>query len=171
MSLITVAELRARWPTALSDETLQDVIDAVDAEIVSMFGAHYVNVATTVTETLGGGLVDLFFCRPLTSITSVVDDGVTLTSDDYRLWGSQGRLQRLPAGALWGDVVVVVYVPADDNDRRRGVMLGLARLDAERTGLKSESIGGEYSYTVADGGWDVERAAILRRLKMGLGGF
>lgn len=165
MSLVTPTDITARIKTTLAPAELQAVIDQAEADVIAAYGAHYVSGTTTVTETLVGGLASLYLRRPLTSVTSVSDDGVALAATSYRLWASQGRVERLPAGTLWGSVVVIVYVPADDNLRRKAVIIDLVRLDLDRTALKSESIAQEYRYDAPD--WDVERAAILRRLKIG----
>jgi hypothetical protein len=166
MSLITTTEIAARIKTTLTQDELQSVIDQAEADVIAAYGAHHVNGTTTVLETLVGGLSSLYLRRPLASVTSISDDGATLTATAYRLWASQGRVERLPAGTLWGSVVVIVYVPADDNLRRKAVITDLVRLDLDRTALKSESIAQEYRYDAPD--WNVERAAIVRRLKMGL---
>jgi len=173
MSLLNVAEARELLQTGLGDAGLQRVIDREEAWLVRNFGAHYVDVNTTVVETLTGGGASLFLRRPLTSVLSVVEGGTTLTTDDYRVWAGQGRLERLPAGSQWlsgaakwlPDVTIVVtYVPFNDNDQRKEAIIDLARLAMERTAMKSESIAGEYSYTAWDGGWDAERAKVMRRL-------
>jgi hypothetical protein len=166
MSLVSVAEIKARIKTVMGDADLQTVIDQAEADVVAHYGAHYVDGTTTATETVGGGLASLYLRRPLASVTSIVDDGTTLTSDDYRLWASQGRVERLPRGTLWGDVAVIVYKPANDNTQRKRVIIDLVRLDLERTAMTHESVGGEYSYNAPD--WEQERAGVLRRLKMGL---
>lgn len=166
MSLVSVTEIKARIKTSLADASLQDAIDQAEADVVAHYGAHYVDVTTTVTETRGGGLASLYLRRPLASITSITEDSTALTSADYRLWGNEGRVERLPSGTLWGDVVVIVYKPTNDNAQRKRVIIDLVRIDIERTALTHESIGGEYSYNAPD--WEQERAGVLRRLKMGL---
>jgi hypothetical protein len=162
MSLLTLTEARALVKTSLSDPELQAVINREEDEIARLYGAPYVNATTTVSETLPGGGASLFVRRPLMSVKSVTEDAATLAATDYRLWPGQGRLERLPKGAIWGEVITLVYVPQDDNMRRKAVLIDLIRLAVERTALKSESIAGEYSYTAPE--WDAERAKALRRL-------
>ncbi len=161
MSLLTLAEARALVKTSLTDPELQAVIGREEDEIIRLYGAHYVDGTTTVSETLEGGGASLFLRRPILSVSSVTEDGATRASADYRLWGGQGRIERLPKGAVWGEVITVAYVPQDDNSRRKAALIDLVRLAVERTALKSESIAGEYSYTAPD--WDAERAKLLRR--------
>ncbi len=160
MSLLTLAEARALVKTSLTDPELQAVIGREEDEIIRLYGAHYIS-GTTVSETVEGGGPSLFVRRPILSVSSVAEDGTALESTAYRLWANQGRIERLPKGATWGEVITVVYVPQDDNSRRKAALIDLVRLAVERAALKSESIAGEYSYTAPD--WEAERAKLLRR--------
>jgi hypothetical protein len=177
-SLLSTAEAKALIKTSLSDVDLQVVITRAEAEVIGLYGAHFVT-ATSVSETLQGGDRSLYLRRRLTSVTSVTeylteDDttGAVLTSGDYRVWQAQGRLQRLPGTAAsamlglgagrWGAVVTVSYVPADDTDVRKAAIVDLVRLALERTAMRSESVAGEYSYTAPD--WTAARNEILNRL-------
>lgn len=162
MSLLTLSETRAQIQTSLTDAELQAVINREEDEIVRLYGASYSGSAGTVTETLEGGGAGLFLRRPLTTVASVTEDDAALAATDYRAWAQQGRLERLPKGARWGEVVAVVYVPYDDNLRRKSVLVDLVRLAVEKTALKSESIAGEYSYSAPE--WEAERAQLLRRI-------
>ena len=163
MSLLTVAEARALVKTGLSDPDLQSVINREEALMTQTFGAHYVDANTTVVETLYGGGASLFLRRRLASVASIVEDTETLTATDYRLWGGQGRIERLPTGTKWLTVpIVVTYVPADDNLQRKAALIELVRLTLERTPMQSESIAGEYSFSAPD--WERERVRLIRRL-------
>ncbi len=166
MSLVTLAEARALVQTGLTDANLQVIIDRIEAEIVRLFGAHYTNGAGTITETVAGeGLMNLYLRRPLTSVSSVVEDDEALTQghdEDYYAYPAQGRIERRPSGTKWGELIAVTYVPADDNALRRDVIIDLLRQALSRTALKSESVAGEYSYTAED--WELARAEIIRRL-------
>ncbi len=168
MSLLSVTEARELLKTGLNDAGLQRVIDREEAWIVRNFGAHYVDTNTTVVETLMLETAgeSLFLRRVIASLSSIVEDGVTLAAADYRLWGGQGRVERLPAGTRWLPrvVITVTYVPFNDNELRKEAVIDLARLALERTTMQSESIADEYSYTVAEGGWDAQRAKVMRRL-------
>ena len=168
MSLLTVAEARALLKTGLNDADLQRIIDREEAWVVRNFGAHYVDANTTVVETLTLDTAgeSLFLRRVAGSLSSIVEDGVTLVAADYRLWAGQGRIERLPAGTKWLPRVVITatYKPYDDREQRKEAIIDLARLTLERTAMKSESIAGEYSYTAWEGGWDAERVKVMRRL-------
>ena len=170
MSLVTPAEVKELVRTSKTDAELQHVIDREEADVVRLYGAHYV-AATTVTETLAsGGMRNLYLRRRLGSITSVTEyqtldsTGGTaiVATTGYYLWADQGRLERMPAGALWGAKVTIVYIPADDNDLRRAAIIDLVRLALERTAMQSEGVAGEYSYTAPP--WEAARNQILERL-------
>lgn len=164
-SLVSVDEARALVQTGLTDAQLQAVIDREEAWVIRALGPHYA-AALTVTETLSGDLnKNLYLKRRASSVSSVVEDGTTLDPDDYRLWGDEGRIERLPAGARWLIApVVVTYAPQDDNLERKALIIDLIRLVVNRTGLKSESVAGEYAYTALEN-TDEERGRVLRRLK------
>lgn len=169
MSLLSVAELRALVPSGLTDPQLQTVIDREEAWLVARYGPHYVDANTAFAEVRSGGGMLLFVQRPVLSVSSVSeslnlgDTATTLAGSAYHLRAAEGCLTRLPKGTLWGEEVTVTYVPRDDNALRKAVLIDLLRLTLTRTGLKGESVAGEYSYTAADN-WDAERVQIARRL-------
>ncbi len=132
--------------------------------MIRALGAHY-TAALSVTETLAGRQTrNLYLRRPIATVTSITVDSTLLASADYRLWGDEGRIERLTAGALWGEeVIVVVYGPQDDNTLRKSALIDLLRLTLNRSGLKSESVAGEYSYTAFEN-TDEERARVMGKL-------
>ena len=163
MSLVTVAEARALVNTGLSDGDLQVVIDRIEADITAKVGAPQTDAyATEVSKTMRGEGENLFLPTEIYSVVSIVEDTETLTADQYRTWGG-GVIERLPMGTTWGDRVVVTYKPADDRSVREGVIIDLLRLTLNRTGMKSESIAGEYSYTAFDSS-DGEYRKVMKRL-------
>ena len=163
MSLVTVAEARALVNTGLSDGDLQVVIDRIEADITSKVGAPQTDAyATEVVKTLRGEGENLFLPTEIYSVVSIVEDTVTLTADQYQTWGG-GVIERLPMGSSWGDRVVVTYKPKDDRPVREDVIIDLLRLTLNRTGMKSESIAGEYSYTAFDSS-DAEYRKVMKRL-------
>lgn len=163
MSLVSIAEARALVATGLTDDKLQAVIDREEQDVVEHFGAHYVDATTTVSETLPGSGKNLYLRRKVLSVDSITEDEELLVAEDYRLWGNEGRIERLPRGSTWGDVIDVVYVPQDDTAQRKMILVELVRLALNRTALKSESVAGEYSYTAPDD-YEAERTKLLRRL-------
>lgn len=164
MGLVSVAEVRALVKTNKADADLQAIIDREDAAIVRYCGPHYVDATTSFTKRFyGTGEGSLFLPQRILAVETVTEDGVLLDpAEDYRVWSDQGRVQRLPVGWYWGDVVDVKYVPQDDREERKAVIIELVRLALEHTAMKSESIAGEYNYSAPD--WEVERAALIRRI-------
>lgn len=169
MSLVTPNEVRALIQTDKADAELQAVIDREEAEVVRLCGPHYVDALTTVTVRVPGGGPSIYLPCRLGSIVSVTESplpgspGTVLAeNEDYFAWAGQGRLERLPQGARWGSLVEVEYVPADDTEERKAVILELVRLALERTAMQQEDVAGEYSYRAPE--WESERARLLRRL-------
>jgi hypothetical protein len=164
MSLVTVEEVRALIETALSDEDLEAIIEREEAVMVKRIGANY-DPDTPLVETVEGRGKYLFLERPITSITTITearclgDEMTELATDEFHIWHEQGKLIRLPRWTCWGEVVTVTYQPKDDNETRKALLIDLLRLTLERTGLKSESVAGEYSYTAPD--WDTSRDRLL----------
>jgi hypothetical protein len=162
-SLVSPADVKAILNTAMSDANLQTVIDRVEAQIIEKIGAPQDDSYTVeIEKTLRGDTQYLFTPAEIYSVTSIVEDGTTLSADEYRIWGG-GVIERLPEGAYWGDRCVATYKPTDDRLKRAQVIIDLVRLVIERTALKSENIAGEYSYTAPDN-WNAEFRKALKRL-------
>lgn len=166
-TLLTVGELREHLETDLSDEALQRILNAEEAEIVRRHGP-----TATQSETLQGNETYLFLSRTASSITSVIETEsdnltqTTLASNDYRLLPA-GKIERLVTGtnprSFWSHLVTVNYVPENQADQRRLVLMQLAMLTAKYNAMKSESVGGgDYSGTSLD--YTVERERLLRSL-------
>jgi len=163
MSLVTPTDVKALINTSLSDANLQTVIDRVEAQITARIGAPQTDAyATEVVKTMRGEGEYLFMPTEIYSVSSIVEDTSTLTSDQYQTWAS-GVIERLPDDSHWGDRVVVTYKPTDDRLVRAQVIIDLVRLVIERTAMKSESIAGEYSYTAPDN-WDAEFRKAMKKL-------
>lgn len=175
-SLVTPADVRLLVNTGKTDPELQALIDREEAEVIRTVGANYVDGAQQITEVLPGSNASLWLRRPIVSVTSIDEDGTALTSGEYRVWGTRGQVQRLSGvsawlagedtasgGNKWGEVITIIYKPADDNARRKPVIIELVRLALERTAMRSESVAGEYSYQAPE--WEKERGTILRRLQ------
>jgi hypothetical protein len=164
MSLVTVAEVRAMVTTGILDTPLQAIIDREEAIMVQRCGAHYADTSTRITETVRGGYPLLHVAQKITSVYRVTEDGTVLsqTDEDFRVWELEGMLERLPAGSVWGSVVAVIYVPYNDNERRKAVLIELVRLALDRMAMQSENVAGEYSFTAPD--WEYERARLFRQL-------
>jgi hypothetical protein len=152
MPLVEAAEARAFIRSDLTDAELQTVLDREEAMLIGRLGPHG-DGTTAATVTLVGFGGELYLSRPVASITSV--NG---SATGWSAYAGQGRI----LGA-WSGEVTVVYVPADDREARKQAIIDLARLSIQRTAMKAESTGGEYSYT-APQSWEAERAAIYRSL-------
>ena len=166
MALLTASYARRFVDTKLTDTELQEIIDEIEAEVVRLYGANYVNAETTITKTKRVfGQRYFFIDRKVTSISSVTEESVALVEDtDFELCDDQASLFRSPYGE-WFGLVVVVYVPFNDNADRKKVILDLLRLDLARSAMKTEDFDGSYQFSAPD--WEVERARVLRRLVIG----
>lgn len=163
-SLVSPANVKAVYNTSLSDPNLQTVIDRVEALITEEIGAPQADGYTTeVTRTLRGGGKTLFLPTEIYSVTSIVEDTVTLTADDYQTWEG-GMIERLPEETQWGSRCVVVYKPADDRLKRAQVIIDMVRLTIERTAMTNENVAGEYSYSAPD--WEDEFDKLMRKLRL-----
>ncbi len=178
MSTLSTAELRAVVNTGLSDTLLEAIINREELEITRRLGAASDGSTTTIVETKPGGLANVYARRPIVSVTQVREQQflggtfATLAAAQYYVWTDEGRIERLPAitggalawssGALWGPLVEVTYVPADDRERRKLAIIEFVRIALERTAMKGESVAGEYSYQAPE--WDVLRATLYRSL-------
>lgn len=165
-ALVNLLDVRALVATDADDATLLSLVQREEAALVARCGAHG-DGAATITETLDGGDGVLFLSRSVASITSVSEatqlgaSAAPLAASQYSL-AAGGMLIRLSEGRRWGRTVVVTYVPASDLAARKQALIDLVRLTVNRTAMKGESVGGEYSYTAPD--WEDERAAVYRRL-------
>ncbi len=181
MSLLSVAEAQAVGAGAgLSSADLQTVINREEAELIRRFGAHYVDINTTVAETRPGGLESIYLRRAVLTVSTVLEylfigDSApqSLASTLYYVWPNQGRLTRI-AGygfgtGVWGPIVTVTYVPQDDNALRKSVLIELVRIGSEQTTAGSGTISG-LGYSISGGGgntskeWDAARSAQYARL-------
>lgn len=167
MPLVTVADVRRKVQTGLDDSDLSDIITDEENEVVRRFGATGDGVTAVTAVYDGRDAMNLFLNRPAVSVSSitVADRGggtaSTVATTAYQVWGNEGRIEHLGGG--WGSgIVTVAYVPVDDRARRRAVIVELVRLAIEQTAMRSESVGGEYSYQAPD--WEAQRAALYRRL-------
>jgi hypothetical protein len=167
MSLLDVATLRAQIQTGMDDTQLGVLIAREEAEIVARYGAHYDSSA--IAEPSIGGMSNIYLKRRIGSVVSIDEATVlggtasTLDSSQYYVWGSQGRITRLPEGTRWGCSVVVSYVPQDDRPLRLQVLIELVRLALEQTAMKGESVAGEYSYQAPE--WELTRKRLYKRLE------
>lgn len=163
MSLVTPALAKKLINTSIADADLQTIIDRVEAQITEKIGAPQTNeFATQLVRTVRGEGENLYMPTEIYSVVSIVEDGVTLETDEYQTWAG-GVIERLPVGSLWGDRCTVTYKPADDRSKRSQVIIDMVRLVIERTAMQHESVAGEYSYDAPDN-WDAEFNRAMKRL-------
>ena len=171
--LLTLDEYRGLAESALSDESLQLLLDAAEAEITRAAGP--VGVVTDFI-TAGGHLV--VTARKVSSIVSITEssystpsDVTTLAGDDYLAWPGGYVIERTPGGtnsrSRWFGRVAVSYIPQDDIDLRKVTQAELTDLlITSAPGVTSEQVGA-WSRTLASNSvWNAsqERASILSRL-------
>lgn len=170
MSTLSVAELQAQVETDLGSTALQQIIDAVERDILEWAGAvsaeiqeyDETDLLTTIRLPVQGASV--------TSIVEFTDaehapTKTTLAASDYELSSDGWEIRRKSTGTnardLWGWHIVVTYVPATDTARRKQVAIQLARLEIDHSAQASERIGDR---SVAAKELREERSAILSRL-------
>ena len=163
-SLVSPADVKVLINTSMLDANLQIVINRIEAQVNQKIGEPQTDAyATSVVKTIRGEEgPSLFMPTEIYSVTGIVEDGNTLTSDEYQTWGG-GVIERLPEGTSWGSRCVVTYKPTDDRLKRAEVIIDLVRLVIERTAMKSESVAGEYSYAAPDD-WDKLFRRAMKRL-------
>lgn len=163
--LVSAETAKKQINTSMSDDDLQEIINRIESQITARIGAPWANDSTppSISKTMRGEGMSLFMPTGIYAVTSIVEDSVTLSASDYRVWGNGGVIERLPIESNWGAVCVVTYQPMDDRYKRISVILDLLRLTLERTAMKSENIAGEYSYTAPDN-WDAEFRRAIKRL-------
>lgn len=158
MSLLSIEEIAALVPSALSIADLQIVLNREEAELVRRCGPHGDGVAA-VTETFELSGSDIYLSRPAVSVSSVAVVAYigaapsTLAPSQYYLVPVYGHLRISPF--LTGSAfVTVTYVPKDDRALRRMVLIELVRIALEQTAYKSETLtgtgGAANSYTAPD---------------------
>jgi hypothetical protein len=170
-NLVSSDELLALVDAPIDGHDLNELIERVEADVTDQIGAAY-SAGVELTETVQGGHANVFTLRKISAISSVMEyqeltssTGTALEElSTYYAWPKQGRIQRLGAD-VFGARVVIVYTPVDDNDRRKQAIIDLVRLELARSGLKSESVAGEYSYAALDN-YEAEKRRIMRRLTL-----
>ncbi len=165
MPLVTAADAKKQINTSMGDEDLQAIIDRIESQITARIGEPWSedNMPPEIEKTLRGDGMSLFLSTGIYEVVSIVEDDVELTTDDYRVWGNGGVIERLPINSNWGTVCTVTYKPMDDRFKRIPVIIDLLRLTLNRSAMKSENFAGEYSYTAPDN-WDAEFRKAMKRL-------
>ena len=164
----TLGEVRAAIATSLTDDSLRDLMEAAEADILAVAGP-----IDFVSEYIGGGHRALVLAHEPESISSITEDvdgtATVLAADDFRVEGY--ILHRLTTGtnpsSWWRGLVLVAMARSDDWPLRKRAQVALIRLDlqtasgvsAERMGDYSVSYGSQRGPTYSD-----QRVAILSSL-------
>ena len=163
---MTIAALRAHVVTDIIDSALQQLLDDAEAAIVDRHGQLATGTDTFVGEILANALFLKRKALAITTVTEEVCDVVTiLDPTDHKLRYEGQQIIRLSDGvnprSTWGDVVTVVYVPADETAQRTRIAIDLVKLAVNYNALGSESTG-DYKMTALV--YEDERNNILSRL-------
>lgn len=169
MALLSVPELREHVETDLPDSAVQALIDDADAEIVRRYGPHR-DAANPLSIRLMGGHKFLFLTRPIETVDSITETAggveTELAADDYRVWYEGFALQRRSDGtnvaSVWGEEVVIAYVPQDDTAIRQRVAIDLVRLAVQYQALRNERVG---DYNAAHVDYREERELLLAAIQ------
>lgn len=165
MGLLTVEQLREAVSSSLTDDRLQELLDATEQDILAAAGGE-----NDQTEYATGGYRNLVLARPIGTPVSVTEYAETaneleLEGDDYRVDGYM--LHRLDTGTnpsrYWRGQVEVVHTAPDRTAERIRAQVALVRLDlAIASGVTTERIG-DYAvgYGNTAGGTDYQKARQL----------
>ena len=162
-ALMDTADVEVHVQSGLPSARLEEIIDAVDAEIIRIYGDH--DGERTITLRVAPAAESVSLPSPAASISEVVewrdgvapDDGTEVTT--YASVYS-GRSLRRTAG-LWARNVRVTYTPLEENARRRVVLLDLVKWELAFSGHSRTRVGSTETYAPTR----ADRAFILNRLR------
>lgn len=145
-----IDRLRERSEVDLTDPELDALIDDVQAEITSRFGA----LTSGAVELLGGSrILDLAIPIDTAETVTVVEHTdypsgsttVTLAASDYDVRNGGRTLQRLASGTngagYWAPKVVVTYTPVSNQNERDEVTLKVCLLSIEYDATEGTRVG------------------------------
>lgn len=105
LPIVSLADAKAQLLIPTADITRDDQVRHM-LSVATSHAERYCNTSfrrQTLTKTFNGGTAVLMLTAPVLSITSVVEDGTTLTADDYDLDPVSGLLWRgeMGSGRTW----------------------------------------------------------------------
>ena len=145
--LLTVAEVKEHVETGLSDIALGRLIDAQDAYIRRMVGPHDPATTMAYERDILPGMRRFWLPRIASSVDTVEDrylfeSAWTVREETTYYLSGGGRSVSLNH---WGwdvpfrEVVRVTFTPVPENAERTQALIDLVRLEAQDTGLQSET--------------------------------
>jgi hypothetical protein len=135
--VLTVAELRQHVVTDLPDEALQRIIDANDA-LIRRYAGEHPPITLTETYEVWPPATRLVVERPIDSVSTIVNDGVTMSPTDYR---AVGRIIYAKNWGVFRNTVEVTYTPRNDIVQRRLILVQMCLLDVSDQGVAAASSG------------------------------
>ena len=166
-TLIETSLLEMLVQSGLPEAALEVYVDAVDGEIVRLFGPHG-GEHTVRLRVDPSSYVALPY--PAASVSTVAEWGESQTPDaaapvaDFVVTNG-GRALRRTVG-VWKRNVEVAFTPTDDTARRRGVLVDLVKEALAQTGYSRQRVGSFDVSAISLG----QRDAILGRLRQNYGG-
>ena len=148
MTLLAFEQIDEHLETDLTETEITRLLESVDEDIVSVYGAHPDGSAITETRNNIRRVQSIFLAYPYAQSVSSVseysyDEGsaraVAVDTDDYEVRNAGRILYRI--GARWNYNVLVEYVPNDDVPQRKHIMIDLVKLSIQYTGTKTEAYG------------------------------
>ena len=167
-ALISTDDVEVHVQSGLPSARLEEIVDAIDAEIIRLYGDHDGERVTTLRVSPATNTLAL--PQPAATIDGIVEwrDGVS--PDDatavaaYTMLHSGRSLLR--TSGLWARNVRVTYTPLEENARRRMVLLDLVRWELAFSGHSRTRVGSTETYAPTR----ADRAVILNRLRQRYGG-
>lgn len=166
---VTLADVkRDIKPRNRTDEDLTRDLAYCQARVDRVLSSSVGQAGATVETRYELGARPFIADHEIDSLTSVVDDGETLTGDDYALY--RGLVWRLREGRrdVWGDIVTIEYTPKATDDMRDFAVMSLMKiLDNTERGVSSSSgsIAGGMDNQASYFAPGREETAILRAIK------
>ena len=163
-TLISLEDLRDHLETGLVDDALEQLVDDIDTDIIRLFGPH--DGELTIKTRPGSFMKMAVLPRPAASVASISHrhdlhtDETSIEVEDYELIHGGRALHK--RWGFWHQNVTVTFTPVEDNKRRVQVLVDVARLELQFTGVLRQQTG---SYTEWTLDLVKERNRILGRLR------
>ena len=163
-TLLTLAEVREHVETGLSDDALDRLISAADAEIISYAGAH--DDGEEIVGRINTNGVRGFMPRVAASVSQVEDrtgdsTWVVRSTDTYELTHGGRIIESLKS--RFHHEIRATFLPVSTEGQRRLALIQLVKLDTQFNALSSEN---DATYATASVNYASERSRILSRLGM-----